>query len=61
MLGTIVRERKVFTSKIEADRTAEVLEHDDEDGWTYHVRAASEGGYVIAIFDEDRAFVEYWT
>ncbi len=52
--------RKVYETYSEAKRIAEMLGDGDEDGWTYRVRETRDAEWVIAIFDDENQFVEYW-
>ncbi len=60
MLDTIYK-RRICKTYNEAERLAITLTEDDYDGWSYKVRELRDGGYVIAIYDEENEFVEYWS
>jgi hypothetical protein len=55
-----VTERKVFKTLSEASRYASIYETMDDDGWGFKVKELRDGGYVIAVYDDEGDFIHYW-
>jgi hypothetical protein len=48
-----------YLSSSKASLVAETLQKGDKSGWLYLV-IPYQGGYRVAVFDENRVFVAYW-